>query len=169
MVEDNELNRRLAAQILTIPGHECVIAESGEEAVAYARNDPFDAVLMDLQLPGMDGFEATRLIRSASINKETPIIALTALARPQDRDAALAAGCTLFLSKPYRMKALLDIIGVALAEKDATVAAASEAVTSEHDVPKVRTSTEDDSDLVSTADEVEPSPVGAGAATGETC
>ena len=97
----------LAHQLRAL-GVDAKMVIDGAQAVAALRRQPFDAVLMDCQMPNLDGFEATRLIRSAEreTGRRTPIIAMTANAFKEDREACLAAGMDDYLAKPVRMEAL---------------------------------------------------------------
>jgi PAS domain S-box-containing protein len=105
LAEDNPVNQRFVVGILTRAGHQVVVAQHGQEAVDHALVMPFDVILMDLLMPVIDGFRATRLIREHGIT--TPIIALTAHALKGLREECLAAGMTDYLSKPVRGSALL--------------------------------------------------------------
>lgn len=111
VAEDNPVNQRVAETMLTSSGHQVVIANNGFEALAALEAGPFDLVLMDIQMPELDGLEATQRIRSSnSAWKDVPIIAMTAHAMNGDRERCLAAGMTHYLSKPFRKKQLLEII-----------------------------------------------------------
>jgi signal transduction histidine kinase/DNA-binding response OmpR family regulator len=112
LAEDNAVNRLVVAAILAKHGHELVVVENGIEALAAVQRGSFDAVLMDVQMPEMDGLEATAAIRGAELGtgRRVPIIALTAHAMKGDRDACLAAGMDAYLSKPVHPAALLDAI-----------------------------------------------------------
>jgi len=100
VVEDNPSNRYLITYILEKNGFEVVIAETGEEGVIKATEEHPDLVLMDIQLPGIDGFEATKQIRASETNGSLPIIALTSYAMVGDKEKALAMGCTGYIEKP---------------------------------------------------------------------
>jgi two-component system, sensor histidine kinase and response regulator len=101
----------LATGILTRRGHSLVPAADGREALASTRTNSFDLILMDVQMPEMDGFEATRLIRTEEPpGRHTPIVAMTAHAMIGDRERCLAAGMDDYLSKPLDKTALLAII-----------------------------------------------------------
>jgi CheY-like chemotaxis protein len=102
LVEDNEINQQVASAILERAGHDCVVAETGRAALALVQEEAFDAILMDLQMPEMDGFEATRRIRALGAKGRMPIIALTANAMPEDVARARAAGMNGHLAKPIR-------------------------------------------------------------------
>jgi two-component system, sensor histidine kinase and response regulator len=112
LAEDNLVNQRLAARILEKAGHSVVIAGNGKEAMAALQREAIDLVLMDVQMPEMDGFEATRAIRSNEVgqNRHIPIIAMTAHAMTGDRDRCLAAGMDSYISKPIRALDLLSLI-----------------------------------------------------------
>ena len=107
VVEDQADNRRILRDLLGNAGYELVEAESGEEAItAVAARHP-DLILMDIQLPVMDGYEATRRIRSKPELKSVPIIAVTSYALAGDEAKALAAGCSAYVTKPFSPRALL--------------------------------------------------------------
>ncbi|WP_052452101.1 hybrid sensor histidine kinase/response regulator [Noviherbaspirillum autotrophicum] len=100
LVEDNALNQEVVSEFLGRAGLAVTLAANGQEAVERVRHEPFDAVLMDLHMPVMDGLEATRLIRDLPNGQRLPIFAMTAAAMPQDRDASLAAGMNAHIAKP---------------------------------------------------------------------
>ena len=107
LVEDNDVNRRLLAQLVGGLGFEVELAGGGRAAVEAALARPFDAILMDIQMPDMDGLEATRRIRAEpGPNRETPIIALTGNVFEEDRQSAMAAGFDDYLAKPIRPTSL---------------------------------------------------------------
>ncbi|HEY0798316.1 MAG TPA: response regulator [Candidatus Baltobacteraceae bacterium] len=112
IVEDNLVNQRLAMKQLTRLGFSAKIAENGRVAVEALRSEHFDLVLMDLQMPEMDGFTATRLIRKDELHtgRHVPIIAVTADARPEDRIACLASEMDDYLSKPVSLESLRDVL-----------------------------------------------------------
>jgi CheY-like chemotaxis protein len=111
VVEDNEVNQILARTILERDGHHVTIAENGRQAVTAATAQMFDLVLMDLQMPEMDGLEAARLIRAtAGSIAQVPIVALTAAASASEVAACFAAGMNGVLAKPYRAQDLADAI-----------------------------------------------------------
>lgn len=105
LAEDSPVNQKVAVRMLTKLGISAVVVENGEEAVQYATRQSFDAILMDCQMPIMDGLEATRQIRRQEEGR-TPVIALTANAMQGDRDQCLAAGMDDYLTKPVRLAAL---------------------------------------------------------------
>jgi len=100
VIEDNETNMYLIGFILRKNGHEVIEARTGEEGVELAVKEKPDLVLMDIQLPGIDGLEATRRIRKSEADKKVPIVALTSYAMTGDREKSLAAGCTGYIEKP---------------------------------------------------------------------
>ncbi|MBA7588639.1 Polar-differentiation response regulator DivK [subsurface metagenome] len=100
VIEDNETNMYLIGFILRKNGHEVIEARTGEEGLELAIKDKPDLVLMDIQLPGIDGLETTRRIRESEADSEVPVIALTSYAMTGDRDKSLAAGCTGYIEKP---------------------------------------------------------------------
>ncbi len=100
MVEDNEKNLYLIGFILRKNGYEVLEARTGEQGVELAVKEKPDLILMDIQLPGIDGLEATKRIRESEADGEIPIIALTSYAMIGDRKKALNAGCTGYIEKP---------------------------------------------------------------------
>ena len=117
LAEDNPANQKLAAYILQDRGHTVEIAGNGEEAVWLFEQNTYDVVLMDVQMPGMDGLEATAAIRKRENGGcRVPIIAMTAHAMKDDRDRCLAAGMDSYLSKPVKGRELLGLVE-SLAEK----------------------------------------------------
>lgn len=106
IVEDNEINHAVAKALLGKQGLQSAIAHSGREAVEMAVSRDYAAILMDCQMPELDGYEATRLIRAAEGARRVPIIALTAHSMPGDRERCLAAGMDDYLSKPVRAEQL---------------------------------------------------------------
>ena len=107
VVEDQADNRRILRDLLVNAGYELIEAESGEEAItAVAARRP-DLILMDIQLPVIDGYEATRRIRSNPDLKSVPIIAVTSYALAGDEAKALAIGCNAYVAKPFSPRALL--------------------------------------------------------------
>jgi CheY-like chemotaxis protein len=110
LVEDNEMNRDMLSRRLHKVGYEVVLAVDGEEGVAKAQAEAPALILMDMSLPGIDGWEATRRLKAADRTQRIPIIALTAHAMTDDRDKALAAGCDDFDTKPVELTRLLSKI-----------------------------------------------------------
>ena len=119
MVEDNEMNRDMLSRRLQRRGYEVIIAVDGPQGVAMAHSQAPDLVLMDMSLPLMDGWEATRTLKSAAETKHIPVIALTAHAMSTDRDKALEAGCDDYDTKPIELARLLGKMEALLGgEKD---------------------------------------------------
>ena len=114
LVEDNPLNQQVALRILGGLGATAIVAGSGAEAVELARGGSFDAIFMDVHMPGMDGVQATKLIRSEERGKRTPIVAMTAHALERDRDRFLAAGMDALLTKPFGREDLRRVLERAL-------------------------------------------------------
>ncbi|MEM9164874.1 MAG: response regulator, partial [Cyanobacteria bacterium P01_F01_bin.4] len=110
LAEDNPANVFTIASYLENHNYDLLFAQNGQEACAIAAAHPLDLILMDIQMPGMDGLEATRQIRAYPALSTIPIIALTALAMPGDRDRCLAAGATDYMTKPVRLKQLVTTI-----------------------------------------------------------
>jgi len=100
LVEDNPVNRRLAEFLLKAKGFVIIEASTGEEALQKARDEQPDLIIMDLQLAGMDGFTATRILKSDAATRRIPVIAMTAYAMSGDRERALEAGCDGYITKP---------------------------------------------------------------------
>jgi two-component system cell cycle response regulator DivK len=110
LVEDNEMNRDMLSRRLQKQGYEVVMAVDGEEGVAKAQSEAPALILMDMSLPGIDGWEATRRLKAAPQTQNIPVIALTAHAMSDDREKALAAGCDDFDTKPVELARLLSKI-----------------------------------------------------------
>jgi two-component system cell cycle response regulator DivK len=110
VVEDQEDNRKIMRDLLTASGFELIEAVTGEEGVSAAAREKPDLILMDIQLPGLDGYEATRRIRSVPELKQTPIIAVTSYALSGDDKKAFAAGCDGYVTKPFSPRDLLKKI-----------------------------------------------------------
>ena len=110
LVEDNEMNRDMLARRLQRRGYEVIIATDGAESVAKAQADAPDLILMDMSLPVLDGWEATRRLKAAPETRVIPVIALTAHAMSGDRDKAIEAGCDDFDTKPVEFERLLTKI-----------------------------------------------------------
>jgi CheY-like chemotaxis protein len=110
VVEDNETNRDMLSRRLARKGYEVLIAVDGAEGVAMAQNQSPDLILMDMSLPVLDGWEATRQIKAAADTRTIPVIALTAHAMAGDREKALDAGCDEYETKPVEFQRLLSKI-----------------------------------------------------------
>jgi CheY-like chemotaxis protein len=134
LVEDNATNQVLAVTLLEKRGHAVVVAGNGKEALAALEREPFDVVLMDVQMPEMDGFEATTRVRARErgTGRHLPIVAMTAHAIKGDRERCLEAGMDGYVSKPIQpqelWRALHDQIPDAAAEPATSQAAAAEAI-----------------------------------------
>jgi two-component system, cell cycle response regulator DivK len=107
VIEDTEDNRRIIGDLLTSVGYEVIEAVDGEEGVAMAESHRPDLILMDIQLPEMDGYAATRRIRAIPQLAEVPIIAVTSYALSGDEAKARAAGCDGYIAKPFSPRELL--------------------------------------------------------------
>jgi CheY-like chemotaxis protein len=110
LVEDNEMNRDMLSRRLARSGYEVVIADQGDQGVELARTASPDLVLMDMSLPVLDGWEATRRLKGDPATREIPVIALTAHAMSGDREKARAAGCDDFDTKPVEYARLVSKI-----------------------------------------------------------
>jgi CheY-like chemotaxis protein len=110
LVEDNEMNRDMLSRRLVRNGYEVLIAIDGGEGLAKARAESPDLILMDMSLPGVDGWEATRQLKAEPGTRGIPVIALTAHAMAGDRQKALSAGCDDFDTKPVELPRLLTKI-----------------------------------------------------------
>lgn len=119
LVEDNEMNRDMLSRRLEKRGFEVIVAVDGEEGVAKALAELPALVIMDMSLPGIDGWEATRRIRAGETTRAIPVIALTAHALTSDRQRALEAGCNDFDTKPVELPRLLAKIETLLGKKAA--------------------------------------------------
>ena len=117
LVEDNEMNRDMLARRLARKGYEVAVAVDGEEGVALARASLPDLILMDMSLPVLDGWEATRQIKADEATRGTPVIALTAHAMAGDKERALEAGCDDYDTKPIELPGLLAKIEALLANQ----------------------------------------------------
>jgi CheY-like chemotaxis protein len=108
LVEDNEMNRDMLTRRLERKGYSIVVALDGQEGLSLAESERPDLILMDMSLPVVDGWEATRRLKAADSTSRIPVIALTAHAFSDDRDKALAAGCDDFDTKPIELPRLLE-------------------------------------------------------------
>ena len=108
VIEDNDRNLKLVRDVLRHAGFHVVEARTGEDGVALAVQSPPDLVLMDLQLPGIDGAEALRLLREQPTTAAVPVVALTALAMPEERERGRLAGFDGYLTKPLSVRSLPD-------------------------------------------------------------
>ena len=114
VVEDNPANMTLAVFLLESAGHTVLSATDAEAGLALARDRHPDLVLMDIQLPGMDGLEATLLLKSGDATRAIPVIALTALAMKGDEERIRAAGCDVYIAKPIRYRDFLAAVATQL-------------------------------------------------------
>jgi two-component system cell cycle response regulator DivK len=112
LVEDNQMNRDMLSRRLRRKGFDVLLATDGDDGVSLARSQSPDVILMDMRLPTMDGWTATRMIKDDSDTRQIPIIALTAHAMQGDRDKALEAGCDEYETKPVNLERLLYKIEV---------------------------------------------------------
>jgi two-component system, cell cycle response regulator DivK len=110
LIEDNEMNRDMLSRRLTRRGYTVVLAEDGERGIAIARAETPDLILMDMSLPVMDGWTATRELKADAALRTIPVIALTAHAMAGDRARVLAAGCDDYDTKPVELDRLLGKI-----------------------------------------------------------
>jgi len=110
VVEDNQDNLKLISYALKRAGYELVSATCGEDGLELAQAEPLDLILMDINLPGIDGLETTRRIRDSEIDGRLPIIAITSFAMVGDRERILAAGCNGYIEKPIDPLAIVDQI-----------------------------------------------------------
>lgn len=118
LVEDNEMNRDMLSRRLQRQGMNVIIAVDGEQGVTLARVEAPDLILMDMSLPVMDGYEATRQIKAAMETQKIPIIALTAHAMTGDREKSLEAGCDDYDTKPVELPRLMAKINALLAKSN---------------------------------------------------
>jgi two-component system cell cycle response regulator DivK len=114
LVEDNEMNRDMLSRRLIRKDFEVVMAVDGQQGIDMAASEIPDLILMDISLPVVNGWDATRAIRANAATAKIPIIALTANAMATDRDEALAAGCDDYDTKPVELPRLLEKIGILL-------------------------------------------------------
>jgi CheY-like chemotaxis protein len=125
LAEDGLVNQEVAVGLLEIAGHTVEVAHNGRQAVEAIKQEAFDLILMDLEMPEMDGFEATRLIREReeAMGERIPIIAMTAHAVSGFRDRCLATGMDGYVSKPIELKELLRVMQEVLQLRSETLAA----------------------------------------------
>ncbi|HEX3534389.1 MAG TPA: response regulator [Gemmatimonadaceae bacterium] len=114
IIEDNAANMRLATFLLKSAGHSVLCATDAESGLTLARAEQPDLILMDIQLPGMDGLEATALLKSDAATRDIPVVALTALAMKGDEERIRVAGCDGYIAKPLAYKEFLTTIALHL-------------------------------------------------------
>ncbi|HEV2056300.1 MAG TPA: response regulator [Methylomirabilota bacterium] len=119
LVEDNEMNRDMLGRRLVRRGYEVVAALDGDQGIAMAQTEAPALILMDMSLPGLNGWDATRQLKALPATRDIPIIALTAHAMSDDRAKALAAGCDDFDTKPIDLARLLEKIEALLGSRPA--------------------------------------------------
>jgi CheY-like chemotaxis protein len=119
-VEDNDDNIYMITRRLGRKDYEVIVAKDGEEGIAMARSEAPSLILMDLDLPVLDGWEATRRLKASDETRHIPVIAVSAYAMVSDRERAMAAGCDDFFSKPVDLKGLLERIESLLPARDST-------------------------------------------------
>jgi len=117
LVEDQEMNRDMLSRRLRKRGYEVAIAVDGAEGVEKARSEAPDLILMDMSLPVMDGWEATRTLKADEATRSIPVVALTAHAMTSDREKALEAGCDAYETKPVELPRLLETMDKLLEQK----------------------------------------------------
>ena len=117
LVEDNEISRDILSRRLRKAGYEILMAGDGDQAISTAAAQHPDLILMDMTLPGIDGWEAARALRGRGETARIPLIALTAHTLPADRDRALAAGCDEFEAKPVELPSLIRKIEALLSRQ----------------------------------------------------
>ena len=116
IIEDNPANMTLAVFLLQSVGHTVLTATDAETGLSLARDEQPNLILMDVQLPGMDGLEATMLLKGLDATRAIPVIALTALAMKGDEERIRAAGCDGYIAKPMRYREFLAVVAARLAE-----------------------------------------------------
>ena len=114
LVEDNDVNRRLAGFLLRAQGYQVREATTAAAAFEMVKAERPDLIVMDIQLPGMDGLEATRKLKEQATTADIPVIAVTSYAMKGDREKALAAGCAGYVTKPIDKKTFIDEVAVRL-------------------------------------------------------
>jgi len=114
LIEDNEMNRDMLAERLELRGYQVLVAADGVQGVAMAHSERPDVILMDMSLPVLDGWEATRQIKVALDTRAIPIVALTAHVMPGDQDRCLEAGCDAYEEKPVDFPRLLATLQLLL-------------------------------------------------------
>ena len=121
IIEDNPANMKLATLLLSNAGHTALCAGDAETGLTLARAAQPDLILMDIQLPGMDGLAATTILKRDPATAAIPIIALTAMAMKEDQEKTMVAGCDAYIAKPLRYQELYDAIVNLLTKAPPTV------------------------------------------------
>jgi two-component system cell cycle response regulator DivK len=120
IVEDNATNMKLAVLLLETAGHTVIVATDAEAGLTLARDEQPNLILMDVQLPGMDGLEATTMLKKDQATRAIPVIALTALAMKGDEERIRAAGCDGYIAKPMSYQEFLATVATQLTHNGAT-------------------------------------------------
>lgn len=120
LVEDNPVNRRLAVFLLRSQGYHVSEATTAQEALAMLENERPDLIVMDIQLPGMDGLEVTRRLKAQPTTADIPVVAVTSYAMKGDREKALAAGCAGYVTKPIDKNIFIQEVAAHLGDKSKT-------------------------------------------------
>ncbi len=110
IVEDNPHSLELLRELVQVEGYQALTASSRSEALSIARAEHLDLILMDIQLPGVDGLTVTRELKGEPTTKDIPIVVISAHALPRDEDRALQAGCVAYLPKPLDTRRFLDLV-----------------------------------------------------------
>lgn len=110
IVEDNELNLKLLHDVLEVHGYATMTAREGEAALAMARDEQPDLILLDLQLPDISGYDAVRQLKQDPQTREIPVVAVTAFAMAGDETKALTAGCDAYIAKPIVLRHFLEVV-----------------------------------------------------------
>lgn len=118
VIEDNDLNMEIVVAALELCNYEVLQATNAETGIELARTHLPDLILMDIQLPGMDGYAATRLIKEDPAIKDIPVVALTAYAMKKDQEKAYQAGCTGYISKPFSLKPFMEAVKGYLGDRE---------------------------------------------------
>ena len=110
IIEDNQLNMKLVRSMLKLAHYQVLEAKDAEDGILLARENLPDLILMDIQLPGIDGLDATRIIKDDPVLKHIPVVALTSYAMQGDEEKAIRAGCNGYIAKPIDTRNFLDIL-----------------------------------------------------------
>ena len=121
IVEDNPISLELLTELVQAEGHRAIPALSGTEALSLARAELPDLILMDIQLPGLDGLTATRILKAEPETKEIPVVGISAHALREDVERALQAGCVAYLSKPLDTRDFIDLMAGLLGQDSSSL------------------------------------------------